>query len=95
ILFRYYTTAGTTQVFYLGTGTRDEVSRYSRDQKYCNSMTIYGNVYLLCPSPGRSSLDDFTHRSKITVVLRLHCHCHSQVGTKSPKEDSALCCIPS
>ncbi|KRY90056.1 hypothetical protein T4D_2854, partial [Trichinella pseudospiralis] len=24
------------------------------------------NVYLLCHFPGRSSLDDFTHRSKIT-----------------------------
>ncbi|KRZ39957.1 hypothetical protein T4C_8500 [Trichinella pseudospiralis] len=79
---------------------------YNQFCKYCildttqpqvlhSSMTIYGNVYLLCPSPGRSSLNDFTHRSKITVVLRLHCHCHSQVGTKSPKEDSALCCIPS
>ncbi|KRX96342.1 hypothetical protein T4E_6501 [Trichinella pseudospiralis] len=55
ILFRYYTTAGTTQVFYLDTGTRTEVSRHSSDQKYSDAvvslmpMMIYGKASrLLC-----------------------------------------------
>ncbi|KRY99904.1 hypothetical protein T4B_462, partial [Trichinella pseudospiralis] len=53
----YYTTAGTTQVFYLDTGTRTEVSRHSSDPKYfladavvsLMSMMIYGKASrLLC-----------------------------------------------